>query len=529
MINKDKIFLKLKNIPWIWWILAGIIVMGIFLRTWHFHDWLRFNADQGRDAIVISDAVDGKGAWPLLGPKAGGTQFRLGPAFYWIGITSAKIFGNAPEKMAYPDLFASILAIPLLFFFLEKYFGKKTALSLTAVFSVSAYAIFYSRFAWNPNSLPFWTLLALYALNEVFSEKSNRKYLWAALAGAAIGIDVQLHTTMLVVFPITVLVLFAYFIFRNKKYAKYFLVIVAVALFFNIPQILNEHQTGGKNTSAFFKGLKTKSAVEETASENALRGGNCLIQSSVYMISGYEISDTCNFSPGENRADTVVFFSGLLFVVGGIFLGGKKFLVEKGEEKRVFLGIIAIFLAVTLVVFWKMAQELSVRFYLPLIFFPFLLLGLWFDFLKEKFKFFRKYAIIFIFLLLLVVSNLYFAQKYFMAFADYGRPGGGSVEVMTLKEIEIFSRFIAENSKGEEKAYIDGNQQFLHKAYTPLKYLVGRSGVKLSLLRKASAPPARYFDVVSLKKFEKSSAGSGERILGHADYGNFVIMFVEKI
>ena len=82
----------------------------------------------------------------LLGPKAGGTQFRLGPVFYYFEIVSAKIFGNAPDKMAYPDLFTGILCIPLLFFFLRKYFEKYAVLSLTAIFAVSTYAIFYARF-----------------------------------------------------------------------------------------------------------------------------------------------------------------------------------------------------------------------------------------------------------------------------------------------------------------------------------------------------------------------------------------------
>ncbi len=136
-----------------------VLIAGIFLRTWHHHDWLRFNADQGRDAQIVSSVIDGSAPLPLLGPKAGGTQFRLGPAFYYFEIAAAKIFGNIPDKMAYPDLFTGILCIPLFFFFLRKYFEKYTALSLTAIFAVSAYAIRYSRFGWNPNSAPFWTIL----------------------------------------------------------------------------------------------------------------------------------------------------------------------------------------------------------------------------------------------------------------------------------------------------------------------------------------------------------------------------------
>ena len=152
---------QIKRIPNYVLILTGIILLGIFLRTYHFHDWLRFNADQSRDAGVVSDFVEGKSGLPLLGPKAGGTEFKLGGAFYYLQITSAKIFGDAPDKMAYPDLLASILAIPLLFLFLKRAFNENIALVLTGVLSVSIFAIKYARFAWNPNSAPFYCLLFL--------------------------------------------------------------------------------------------------------------------------------------------------------------------------------------------------------------------------------------------------------------------------------------------------------------------------------------------------------------------------------
>src|SRR6266704_2652101 len=85
-----------------------VFSVGIFLRTYHHHDWLRFNADQGRDAEIVSAVVDVTMPIPLLGPKAGGTEFKLGGAFYYFEIAAAKIFGNTPDKMAYPDLLTGI-------------------------------------------------------------------------------------------------------------------------------------------------------------------------------------------------------------------------------------------------------------------------------------------------------------------------------------------------------------------------------------------------------------------------------------
>src|SRR3989339_797357 len=157
------IFNGVKKISASFGILLAIILVGIFLRTYNFHDFLRFNADQSRDAAVINNALEGKEALPLLGPKAGGTDFRLGPAFYYFNYASGLVFGGNPDKLAYPDLLFSILAIPLFYVFSRRYFGKNISLAVAFLFAISLFTVRYSRFSWNPNSTPFFTMLFLYA------------------------------------------------------------------------------------------------------------------------------------------------------------------------------------------------------------------------------------------------------------------------------------------------------------------------------------------------------------------------------
>ena len=181
------LFEKLREPKWVVVSLLLIIMAGTFLRVYQYHDFLRFNADQSRDATLVRDYLAGKEELPLLGPKAGGTSFRVGPAFYYFQIASAKIFGSHPDTVAYPDLLFSLLALPLLFFFLRKYFDSKTALLLVALFAVSLYAIKYSRFAWNPNSLPFWSMLFLYGLHEIMVERERIWKWWAVLTGGCSG------------------------------------------------------------------------------------------------------------------------------------------------------------------------------------------------------------------------------------------------------------------------------------------------------------------------------------------------------
>jgi 4-amino-4-deoxy-L-arabinose transferase-like glycosyltransferase len=519
---------KIKNIPKFWWILLAIFVVGIFFRTWHHHDWLRFNADQGRDAQIASDAAHGKTPWPLLGPKAGGTEFKLGPAFYYFEIAAVKIFGDAPDKMAYPDLFTGILCIPLLFFFLRKFFDKYTSLSSVAIFAVSVYAIRYARFAWNPNSTPFWAILALLAIHEVVCAKNNRKFLWAIVAGVAIGVDAQLHTMLLVILPATTIVVFVWFSIKDKKMIKYFFVVLAMALLVNAPQWVSEFQTKGGNAKDFFRGLKTKNNAESSLANNTIRGVSCWIQGNVDIVSGYEISDTCSFTPGKRAADTTVFLFGSLFVVGGMILAVRYFLREKDVARRNFLIIVFLFTGITFLVFLKMAFELSMRFYLPIIFLPFFLLGFWILFFREKFIM-QKNTFLWIVSIFLVFSNMFFVQKYFFALASYDKPGGGDVNVVILKEAEVFSQFIIQNSGGNQDAYIDGNGQFLFKGYKPIKYLVGKSSIDLHMTNRKSSLPSQYFYIASAKKMKKMQSAENIKVSSHETFGSFSVLLVQKI
>ncbi len=151
---------RLKNFKrWELVLILFIIAGGIFFRAYNFSSWARFNDDQIRDALVVDRMVSGE-EFPIFGPKAGGTHFNLGPAFYYLEYFSALIFGNTPQSLAYPVLLFSILSIPLFYLIFKKIFNQNISLALTAVFASSFFIIKYSRFAWNMNLIPFlfWLL-----------------------------------------------------------------------------------------------------------------------------------------------------------------------------------------------------------------------------------------------------------------------------------------------------------------------------------------------------------------------------------
>ena len=176
MKNKALLFLR-KN--YIIIALSLIILLGTFLRLYHFSDWLHFELDQSRDAKVIDLALEeGIGNLPLLGPKAAGSFLRLGPAFYYFQYLSALVFGWTPSGMALIMVFFGIGTIPLFYFLIKRYFANRLSLALTLLFSVSLFLVMYSRFSWNPNALPFFVLLTFLSMLRSVDPEEKKKGRW---------------------------------------------------------------------------------------------------------------------------------------------------------------------------------------------------------------------------------------------------------------------------------------------------------------------------------------------------------------
>ena len=107
----------------LWCVVIVVFALAVFLRTYRFHDWLHFGNDQARDAALVENVVKNNASWPQLGSSMGNTGFLLGPFYYYFQIISVKLFGIGPDKLAYPDLLFNLLSIPLLYFFLKRYFN----------------------------------------------------------------------------------------------------------------------------------------------------------------------------------------------------------------------------------------------------------------------------------------------------------------------------------------------------------------------------------------------------------------------
>jgi len=476
---------KIKK-NWLILALLGIFAVGILLRTYHFSDWLRVNMDQARDTNLVENMIQEK-IWPKLGPKAGGTEFKLGPAFYDFQLISAKLFGANFPAVAYPDLLFSLLSIPLFFLLAKIFFNKSISLTLTWLFAISYFVIKYSRFAWNPNSTPFFVMLFLYAIYQIGTTKNKKQLSWALMAGVAMGIGVQLHTTLLVIMPITA-VLFAYYLYKNKTLAGLCVVAVFVgAMLVNIPQLNTEIKTNGSNVRAFFVGAENKNSRNTNILDNLALNATCHIRANFGIVASYSREEECDYGDvlrSASKSDgylTIFYLLGAtIFSLGGYFLAYRELKKETKKDKQFFLKLILSYTLLVFLFFIIVATELSMRFFLIVEFVPFLLLGFWLKFLAEKNK---KLLLI----IVVILCSFFSLHKDYSVFRDLqfgGREINGQFEYITLGEVNFITDYIKQNNTGRNVAYLDAQAGYLFKAFKALRLVANKKGLELIELNK---------------------------------------------
>ncbi|MFZ2187734.1 MAG: glycosyltransferase family 39 protein [Candidatus Moraniibacteriota bacterium] len=354
-----------------------IISVGIFFRTYHFHDWLLFKGDAFRDATMVSNAYRvGVESLPLLGPRAGGTMLHLGPIFYYFQYAAVSLFRSmSAPVLAYPDLFFSILTIPVFYCFSKRYFSSLWSLAMAAMLAVSFLAIEYGRFAWNPNSTLFFTLVFSYALLRLYDTESVAKnpLRWSFVAGTALAIASQLHFSAFLGLPIALILFLLLRLKDTKKVLSYKVVLVFLLslLIVYAPVFISELFKQGENTRLFF------SAISSKADSHGMLQNIFLV---AVMFAKYFL-----------RIGLGIVASGkTLLVLAGLF-GGAGFLAnvlllrdEKNETKRNFLQWTLILISVYFLLYIPLAFKIDrPRFFLPFMMLPYLYLGYILVFLRK--------------------------------------------------------------------------------------------------------------------------------------------------
>ncbi|HUD08936.1 MAG TPA: glycosyltransferase family 39 protein [Candidatus Saccharimonadales bacterium] len=508
-------------------IAIAIFSIGLFLRATHFHDWLDFGDDQVNDASIVTKVVDHNAPWPLLGPKMSHTgnggrkgQYHLGSMFYYFEITSAKLFGNRPDALAYPDLLFDILTLPLFYIFFRRFFSTNITLALTGLYAVSFYVLNFSHSALNPNLIPFFVLLFLFSLLEFLAHKEKTSWKWAVFLGLALGVGIQLHAILLVLLPLVTAVVFFFLLRKYRQDWKKWGAVLLIALILNAGQIVSEIRTNFANTRIFFISLQSSGSGSGngTLLNNIPLDISCHVQANAYILSSLGDSQ-CNFSytnPAQWRKISLGSWANLLFgILFSVFGYGfliYKFRREKEEKRKYLLGLALLFVSCFFVVFLPVVAS-QYRYFLPVFFAPFFFLGFILDyFARKNFQKFLPFLVL-IYSLVLAANYLSIqtAAKELLTRARNGK------DHIVLGETETMVNYIiAHTPGGQREAYLM-TSMFSHNCVKPLKFIAGENRFKLLIASDVDhIPPGKQAFYI-----QSSEGGSDETSSKFAASENF--------
>ena len=437
------LILKIRNNKWKAVLFLFLFAAGIFLRSYNFSPWLHFEIDQSYDMLAVSPAVEhGFYNLPLLGPTAAGSRtLRLGPAYYYLEYVSALIFGNTPAGYAAIILVFSILAMPLSYLFFRRYFSIFISFCLLAVFSSSLYMVVYSRFAWNPNVLPFLTLLSFYALLKSVAPDEKRKENWLLVSMAAIAIATQAHYNAFFIIPPAV----AVFLFLKKSHFEkrtWILAALIVGAVYS-PMVLSDIKTGGQNMHFFMEQLQGNKG-HGINSPSTL--GETIVQTIQYTASEYFLIITgVDHINNDQRMLSFGFDSTintpwriaalvLLFLAVSLLLADIK--KEKDTKRKDFLLLSALLFSFSILFFFFLQNGGGYitysRFYLEISILPFIFLGLIMEKISIKRLGRAKTVLPGIFIVLIVSANLQGLTKYFYQLQNVDR------QPLIISEEDVF-------------------------------------------------------------------------------------------
>jgi 4-amino-4-deoxy-L-arabinose transferase-like glycosyltransferase len=360
--------------------LVFIIALGIYFRVVSHSSLLVFKSDQARDALIMDGIFSGRASLPLLGPQIGGTTLRLGPVFYYFQYISGKVFGSSPQSLAYPDLMWGILALPMFYLLFRKLFSRGLSLWLLALASSSLLLVTFSRFAWNPNGLPFFTALFCYLFLTALEIKGKKRALYLCGAAVSIGIIAQLHLAAILGLGLG-LVLF-WILTQPLSWREVLgMIIVAVAL--HTPVLVNEWQTSGESVQLLIQAKEKKLSDEKghTVYEKVFRAYQESSSFTWLTLTGQQNTDTILTKGFEFKCDkkckrALPYTSSAILLFGfTVFASYIRWRVIRDETERKAITFIGCWLFGFFIITIVLAYQLQTRFYLGITVPIFIVLG----------------------------------------------------------------------------------------------------------------------------------------------------------
>ncbi|MBI3379783.1 glycosyltransferase family 39 protein [Candidatus Gottesmanbacteria bacterium] len=234
----------IKYLPQI--LLTVILLTGAFFRFFRINEYMTFLGDEGRDVLVVKRMlVDHK--FTLLGPITSVGSMYMGPIYYYFMAPFLWLWHFDPVGPAIMVGLFSVGTIFVIYRLGSDFFHPAVGLTSSFLYAVSPLMITSGRSSWNPNVVPFFSVVLIYSLFQVITRK---KYRWFILTGLALGVLLQLHYVTFLFLPI-ILVSLAMLRFKIPL-VNYFMAVVALIISYS-PFLLFELRHEFVNTQAVIR------------------------------------------------------------------------------------------------------------------------------------------------------------------------------------------------------------------------------------------------------------------------------------
>lgn len=185
-------------------LLTLTLIVGAFLRLYRISEYMTFLGDEGRDAIIVRRLlVDFDPI--LIGPGTSIGNMFLGPMYYYFIAPGLLFFNFSPVGPSVQIALFGVATIFLVWFVAREWFPSARkgqvawwALAAAFLYATAPTAIIFSRASWNPNIMPFISLLSIFSIWRVWSKK---QYKWLLVLAVSFAFALQSHYFGLLLLP----------------------------------------------------------------------------------------------------------------------------------------------------------------------------------------------------------------------------------------------------------------------------------------------------------------------------------------
>lgn len=346
-------------------VLSLVVLVGAFFRLYKISSYMTFLGDEGRDAIVVWKLLTQRDII-LVGPGTSIGNMYLGPLYYYFIAPFLWLFNYNPVGPSVMVALVGVLTIVGVYFITKEWFGLVGAAVASFLYAIAPTVIIYSRSSWNPNIMPFFSLLTVYSIWSVWKKG---EYKWLMVLGVALAFVLQSHYLGLLLFPVVGLFwLLSYFKIKQSgdwlveqgRFAQFSLLGLIIFLALMSPIVVFDARHGWLNAKAIWQFFTVRQETVSARPWTAIPEIPSIIQNVSVRLLG-----------GRNKlaGDLVL---AVLSVPSILLLLGRKNM-EKNEASAYLM--IFIWLAVAFLGLGVYKQEIYDHYYGFFFTAPFILIG----------------------------------------------------------------------------------------------------------------------------------------------------------